>query len=175
MFLTYQDLTIRNATAEDAPLLERWWNDGALMAHAGYPNGTGEKAAHIAQKIAKDDDATHRRLILEAAGTPIGEMSYRNLNDGSAEIGIKICEMDRQEKGYGRKFLSLLIAALFRMGYEKVVLDTNLQNRRAQHVYESLGFVKTAVHENAFQDQLGQWQTSVDYELLPQDFITFAP
>ena len=27
MFLTYQDLTIRNATAEDAPLLERWWND----------------------------------------------------------------------------------------------------------------------------------------------------
>ena len=24
MFLTYQDLTIRNATAEDAPLLERW-------------------------------------------------------------------------------------------------------------------------------------------------------
>ena len=41
MFLTYQDLTIRNATAEDAPLLERWWNDGALMAHAGYPNGTG--------------------------------------------------------------------------------------------------------------------------------------
>ena len=105
MFLTYQDLTIRNATAEDAPLLERWWNDGALMAHAGYPNGTGEKAAHIAQKIAKDDDATHRRLILEAAGTPIGEMNYRNLNDGSAEIGIKICEMDRQEKGYGRKFL----------------------------------------------------------------------
>lgn len=175
MLLHYQDLTIRNATAEDAPLLERWWNDGALMAHAGYPNGTGERAADIAQKLAKDDDATHRRLILEVRGTPIGEMNYRNLQNGSAEIGIKICEQDRQEKGYGRKFLSLLIAALFQMGYEKVVLDTNLNNRRAQHVYETLGFLRTAVHEKAFQDQLGQWQTSVDYELLPQNFISYAP
>lgn len=175
MLIHYHDLTIRNAAPVDAPLLERWWNDGALMAHAGFPNGTGETAAHIAAKIAGDDDAVHRRLILEVSGIPIGEMNYRNLNDGNAEIGIKICEADRQEKGYGRKFLSLLIAALFQMGYEKVVLDTNLQNRRAQHVYESLGFRRTAVHEKAFQDQLGQWQTSVDYELLPRDFVTFAP
>lgn len=174
MLLHYHDLTIRNATTADAPLLERWWNDGALMAHAGFPNGTGEKAADIAAKIAGDDDALHRRLILEVSGTPIGEMNYRNLKDGSAEIGIKICEINRQEQGYGRKFLSMLIAALFQMGYERIVLDTNLQNLRAQHVYESLGFVRGAVHERAFQDQLGQWQTSVDYRLSPEDFISFA-
>ena len=174
MLLRYKDQTIRNATAADAPLLAAWWNNGALMAHAGYPKGTGELAPDIAQKIAGDTDATHRRLILEVEGWPVGEMSFRNLGDGSAEIGIKICVIPQQEKGYGRVFLSMLIAALFDMGYEKIVLDTNLRNLRAQHVYEKLGFRKVAVHENAFQDQLGQWQSSVDYELVPPDFVNFA-
>ena len=157
MLLTYKNQTIRNATAADAPLLAAWWNNGALMAHAGYPNGTGETAGGIAQKLAGDDDSTHRRLILEVD-----------------EIGIKICVLSQQEKGYGRVFLSMLIAGLFDMGYGKIVLDTNLQNLRAQHVYEKLGFRRVAVHENAFQDQLGQWQSSVDYELLPADFVSFA-
>lgn len=174
MLLTYKNQTIRNATAVDAPLLAAWWNNGALMAHAGYPNGTGETAGGIAQKLAGDDDSTHRRLILEVDGWPVGEMNYRNLQNGSAEIGIKICVLSQQEKGYGRVFLSMLIAGLFDMGYSKIVLDTNLQNLRAQHVYEKLGFRRVAVHENAFQDQLGQWQSSVDYELLPADFVSFA-
>ena len=60
------------------------------------------------------------------------------------------------------------------MGYDKVVLDTNLNNKRAQHVYESLGFEKVKVHEQAWKDQLGQWQGSVDYELEPQNFINYA-
>ena len=174
MLLSYKNQTIRNATPADAPQLAAWWNDGALMAHAGFPNGTGETADEIAQKIAGDDDSLHRRLILEVEGAPIGEMNYRNLGDGSAEIGIKICVIPQQEKGYGRVFLSMLIAALFDMGYKKIVLDTNLQNLRAQHVYEKLGFRKVAVHENSWQDQLGQWQSSVDYELVLADFINFA-
>ena len=56
------------------------------------------------------------------------------------------------------------------MGFTKIVLDTNLKNLRAQHVYELLGFQKIRVNHNAWRDQLGEWQTSVDYELIPQDF-----
>ena len=42
MLITYKNLTIRSAVAEDAPLLAKWWNDGAVMAHAGFPDGTGQ-------------------------------------------------------------------------------------------------------------------------------------
>lgn len=42
MFEQFGNLTIRNATVEDAVLLSAWWNDGKIMAHAGFPNGTGE-------------------------------------------------------------------------------------------------------------------------------------
>lgn len=48
MYLKYKNLTIRNATTDDAELLCSWWNDGKIMAHAGFPNGTGETVQEIA-------------------------------------------------------------------------------------------------------------------------------
>ena len=67
MLLQHKDLTIRNVTMEDAPQLENWWNDGKIMAHAGFPLGTGKTAEEIAAKIAQDTDES-RRLILEQSG-----------------------------------------------------------------------------------------------------------
>jgi hypothetical protein len=33
MFIQRENLTIRNATMNDAALLSKWWNDGRIMAH----------------------------------------------------------------------------------------------------------------------------------------------
>ncbi|MCM1215794.1 MAG: GNAT family N-acetyltransferase [Lachnospiraceae bacterium] len=64
----------------------------------------------------------------------------------------------------------MLIEELFSRGYERIFLDTDLKNTRAQHVYELLGSKKTAIHENSWKNQLGEPQTSIDYELKPSDF-----
>ena len=40
---TYKNLTIRNATVDDAAILADWWNDGTIMAHAGFPDGLGTR------------------------------------------------------------------------------------------------------------------------------------
>lgn len=165
------DLCIRNAEADDCPQLAKWWNDGSVMAHAGFPNGLGTTAEHIQEQIAQDSDSTKRRLIILYKGLTIGEMSYYNLGDNIAEIGVKVCNPDYQEKGLGRVVLSMLIQELFSMGYKKIILDTNLKNTRAQHVYELLGFQKVRVRENAWTNQLGELQSSVDYELVPEKFI----
>ena len=101
-------------------------------------------------------------------------MNYRKIGDRTAEIGIKICEPDHQERGLGRIVLSLLIKELFSTGYTKIVLDTNLKNHRAQHVYELLGFQKVRVNHDSWTDQLGERQSSVDYELKPQDFRDYS-
>lgn len=174
MLLQYKQITIRDATASDAPLLTKWWNDGAVMAHAGFPNGLGTTAEKVAQDIAKDTDTTRRRLILLWDNLPIGEMVYRNLGNQTADIGIKICESTYQEKGIGRMALSMLIKHLLQSGYTKIVLDTNLKNTRAQHVYEKLGFQKLRVNHDSWQNQLGQWESSVDYELTADTFVDFA-
>lgn len=174
MFLTYNQITIRDASAKDAPQLALWWNDGSVMAHAGFPNGLGTTPDKIASDIAEDTDHTRRRLILLLGSTPIGELCYRNIGNQTADIGIKICERDYQEKGIGRLALSMLIKALFHSGYVKIVLDTNLKNRRAQHVYEKLGFRKLRVNLDSWKNQLGQSESSVDYELTADTFIDFA-
>lgn len=172
--LHYEKITIRIARPEDAPLLARWWNDGAVMAHAGFPKGLGTTAEKIAAGLADDTDETRRRMILLWDTTPIGEMVYRNIGSRTADIGIKICERSFQEKGIGRIALSLLVQYLFDNGYTKIVLDTNLNNTRAQHVYEKLGFQRLRVNPDSWQNQLGQWESSVDYALTADTFTNFA-
>ena len=44
MYLQHEEIVIRSALPEDAPQLCLWWNDGAVMAHAGFPNGIGTTA-----------------------------------------------------------------------------------------------------------------------------------
>lgn len=68
----------------------------------------------------------------------------------------------------------MLIKHLFRTGYTRILLDTDLNNTRAQHVYEMLGFQKLRVNRNSWQNQLGVWESSVDYELMMKTFHDFA-
>ncbi len=113
-----------------------------------------------------------RRHIIELDGAPIGEMNYRN-KEGAAELGIKICDFAQQEKGYGTKLLTVFIDALFRHhGYERMILHTNLKNERAQHVYEKkLGFRRVGVDVDTWRDQLGEWQSAVNFEMRKADWL----
>ena len=69
--------------------------------------------------------------------------------------------------------LSMLIEELFHRGATLIFLDTDLKNTRAQHVYELLGFKKVAVRPDSWKDQLGQLQSTVDYELINKDFHNY--
>jgi RimJ/RimL family protein N-acetyltransferase len=175
MFIHNNNLTIRNATSKDASILCKWWNDGKVMAHAGFPKGLGTSEEVIIQQLSGDTDEIHRRLIIEVDEVPIGEMNYRNKGNAIAEIGIKICDFSKQEKGHGKKLLSMLINELLKdLGYKKIILDTNLNNLRAQHVYEKLGFKKLRVNVDSWKNQLGELQSSIDYELEEKDFINYS-
>lgn len=167
MNLTYQNLTIRNASQEDSSLLAHWWNDGTVMSHAGFPNGLGITAAEVAAGLGPGN------LILLLDGSPIGEMNYRSVAPNTAEIGIKICEACYQNQGIGKTALSMLIRELFHMGYTKIILDTNLKNTRAQHVYETLGFQRLRINHDSWKNQLGTWESSVDYALTASQFHSY--
>ena len=167
----WNDILIRDAVPSDASILCRWWNDGAVMAHAGFPNGLGTTVEEIEKQLSSN--TRYRHLILYK-GAPIGEMNYIPADETSCEMGIKICENEYQNKGLGKQILSLFITGLFNdLGYTKIMLDTNANNTRAQHVYEQLGFTKMRVRENSFKDQLGNWQTAVDYQLTKDIFVSY--
>lgn len=103
--LKYGDITIRQAEKRDAKQLTAWWNDGAVMAHAGFPNGLGTSEEEVSAGLGN--------------GRLIGEACYRKVADETAEIGIKICEVDFQNRGLGylvqclfHKFLSVHFSSL---------------------------------------------------------------
>ena len=169
MDLEHNGLRIRNAVPEDAPILTLWWNDGAVMAHAGFPRGLGTTAEKVADQIRRDTDRD-RRLLLLWRERPIGEMCYRLRDGGEAEIGVKICEADCRERGLGRRALSMLIGALFAMGCEQIVLDTMEEIARARHVYELLGFRFQGLLRDCWRDQEGRLRTAAAYSLRPEDF-----
>ena len=142
------------------------------MAHAGFPNGLRKTVEAIADDLSRDSDQTCRRLIVELDKKPIGEMNYCNKGEKTAQIGIKICDFSLHNKGLGTKSLVMLISSLFDgMGYEKIVLDTNLNNTRAQHVYEKLGFRKICIMKDSWKNQIGELQSTVCYEMTKKDFI----
>jgi RimJ/RimL family protein N-acetyltransferase len=171
VLIKQNNLTIRDAMKADAPILGNWWRDGAVMAHAGFPNGLDVSDAQIAEGLSSETDDTSRRLIIELDGTPVGEMSYRYNGERIPEIGIKICDVTQREKGYGTMLVRMLLAALFFEKHcEKVYISTNLNNLRAQHVYEKIGFRRLRVNHNVWKDQLGQVQSFVDYELTREEF-----
>ena len=172
MYIKRDNLVIRSAVLQDAEKINAWWNDGKVMAHAGFPNGLGQTLEETKAEIKAYEGRLSQLCVLESGGVSIGEASFGLLGDGIAEIGIKICDFSYQDKGYGSELLRMLIAYLFedselhaKYPVNKIILDTNLKNVRAQHVYEKLGFRKVRVNIASWRDQLGEWQDSVDYEL----------
>ena len=170
MYLKINNLIVRPANENDAQILCHWWSDGKIMAHAGFPNGIQTNIDELIYKLSKETDIA-RRLIIEIDLNEVGEMCY-HIENSIADIGIKICDSSYLEKGYGTKAIRMLIRYLFDdMKVKKIVLDTNLNNTRAQHVYEKIGFVKTNVRLDSWKNQLGFLQSTVDYELFREDFF----
>ncbi len=177
MYLENGNLVIRSAEGKDAVQLNTWWNDGAVMAHAGFPNGLGEALEDTIAGIKENEKYLSQRCIIEIDGVLAGEMNFHLLEDNTAEIGIKICETAYQNHGYGSRLIWMLITYLFedevlkeKFPVHRIILDTNLKNERAQHVYEKLGFTKVRVNYGSWRDQLGVLQDSVDYEMTKEQF-----
>lgn len=164
MYLKNNDLVIREATYLDAEQLCSWWENGKIMAHAGFPNGIRTDIDVLRNNLRQNKE-NFKTLIIEINSKPVGEMNFR-IEAKIAEIGIKICNFSYHEKGYGTKALKILISYLFdEMNVDKIILDTNLTNTRAQHVYENLNFKKVDVKINSWTNQLGELQSSINYEL----------
>lgn len=147
--------------------------NGGMMDHAGFPDGIHTTLENVTKQIANQDNFECRHIILYN-DSPIGEMVYRTIDKDMCEIGIKICDFSMQNKGFGKIILSLFIDGLFsQYNLKKIVLDTDLNNKRAQHVYEQLGFKKICINENSWRDQKGILRSTIDYELRQNHFISY--
>lgn len=178
MHIKKDTIVIRSASTNDVDVLTSWWNDGQVMAHAGFPEGLNVSKEHVLSTIHLNQKSLSQLCIIQIDQERVGECNYR-LDAGSAEIGIKLCTLNYQNKGFGTRVLRILIDYLFTdtvLNHEHKIttikLDTNVNNKRAQHVYQKLGFKIVRRNINSWKNQLGELQSSLDLELTLEDYLS---
>ena len=170
MIKTNKQVTIRSANKNDVEILVNWWSSGEVMAHAGFPNGIKTDSIKLTNRIEnynKDNHPKNQILIISLENDyRIGEMNYHGTDEDIYEIGIKICEIKEQSKGYGEIAIKLLIDYIKNdLKGKKIILDTNLNNKGSQKFYKRLGFSQVGIRKDCWTDQLGNLQSAVDFEL----------
>mgnify|MGYP001254207971 CR=1 FL=1 len=169
------NIRLRSANLDDSNILNQWWNDGAVMDHAGFPNGLGQSLEETKESILRFSSPSELMMI-EIDGVLVGGANYE-IKGNIAYPGWKICDSSYQNKGYGTQVIKMIFHHLFsceNLKIEKIKWDTLLENDRAQHIYEEkLKARKINVIENAFVDQLGRKRTAVEYELCKEEFYSY--
>ena len=178
MFIKKENIVIRNVEIYDAPVICKWWNDGKVMAHAGFSNGLYTNENEVIDQIISFGNSDNSEFaIIEIDGIKVGELSY-SVKNAIAYPGFKICEKAYQNMGYGPKVILIVFDYIFRKekyslmgGIKEIIWDTNLRNKRAMHVYESkIGATRLRINKDSWEDDLGVLQSSVEYSISKDEF-----
>jgi len=87
-------------------------------------------------------------VINKADGNFIGNVSFKIIDDVSAEIGICITP-DFQDKHYGTEILKRLVEYGFNdLNFDEICLKVFSHNARAIHCYKKIGFIEYDVIKN---------------------------
>ena len=175
MKIEKEKIIIREVNNKDAEQLCLWWNNGEIMSCVGMPLGLNTTVEAVKKKIERALSENLHIHVIEYENNLIGEMNYVEQDNNSCLISIKICDSKMQNKGLGKIVLSLFIKELFEnVGFEKIFVTMDFRNKRAQRVFEKLGFKKKSTDINSWIDQMGNTQSSVTYILIKDDFNSYA-
>lgn len=112
-------------------------------------------------------------FVILAAGAVVGCIEYAEETDPDyRHAGIDLFVSARaQGRGIGTDALRALIAYLLGdRGHHRVIIDPSVENERAIHVYEKLGFRRVGVMRRYERGADGQWRDGLLMELLAEDF-----
>lgn len=170
LHLTKDNQALRQADNNDVEALLSWWNDGKVMSHAGFPNGLNKNEQDILNELSTNNKE-QRRLIMLYDDFRIGEMSYKHIGNDVYDFGIKICNEEYQNRHLGPKYLALLFDYLFdELNAKTIILDTDLENTRAQKVYERIGFTNKVIKYNSWVNAVGETRSSVSYSMNKEQY-----
>jgi aminoglycoside 6'-N-acetyltransferase len=157
-------VTLRPATAADAPLLAAWDRQPHVIACVtDDPEAeTAFEGAVWAEEIADSSDVSFY-LIAEVDGRPIGAMQvidphreptkyWGDIEPDLRAVDIWIGEPDALGRGYGTRMMTLALDACFADPEVKaVVIDPLNSNAAAHRFYRRLGFAD--VGRRLFNDE----------------------
>ncbi len=161
-------IEVREVTVKDAKNLLEFCNQvGSETDNLSYGSeGMGLSVAEEEEILAKfQNDKTSYFLLAEENGQIVGTCNCRSFRkkrlSHRAEIGIAV-KKACWNKGIGRKLLTCLIDISRQSGLKILSLEVRTDNKRAIHLYESLGFRRIGTFEG-FMEIDGE---SVDFDIM---------
>lgn len=174
------DVIIRPITEKDIPDKVRWYNDDEIVRFLHYEDKfTVEKSLEWLRKI-QHDTTRYENVIQIKEGDNIknvGIIGLFNIDLKNKKAGfyITIGEKEYQGKGIAKMAAIKFLAHCFlKFDLKKIYLYTDVENIRAQKLYEKLGFVK----EGLLRKELFYKNKFIDryyYGILREEFFRLYP
>lgn len=165
---------LRELERRDIPVINSWRNDPELIANLAAPfrfiNPDTDSAWYDHYMASRNNSV---RCAVLSDGEIIGLVSLMNINhmNQSAEFHIMIGSTQNQNKGAGTFAVQAMLEhAFMNLNLRRVGLSCNMNNTRAQHVYEKAGFVKEGVKRKA-RFKNGEFIDVIQYAILRDEFL----
>jgi aminoglycoside 6'-N-acetyltransferase len=135
-----------------SPEVARWWDPPS----EGWP--------------LEEDDENDTRLSVVADGELVGYVQFWEEPDPTgrhADVDIFLGP-DSQDRGLGTEVMRMVVRHLIEeRGHHRITLSTSVDNARAIHVYEKVGFRRVGVtRKSALSHVTGEWEDEWLMELV---------
>ena len=149
---------LRPLEPDDADLVSRWYADDRVRRLMGDPpTSFARRRRRYEDAVKEDGDAVYRFLICRLADDePVGRTDLFEIDraNGSCAFGIAIGDPALWGQGLGTDAVNAIVDFAFgELRMERVWLDTDAANERAQATYRRAGFtVEGRLRHAWFQD-----------------------
>lgn len=149
-----QNLLIREVVFDDYNYFAKWEIDPDVTQYLSFDDDrTYEDVVNEAIRDKNDDTKMDLTIVDKATDRPIGRIMVTRIDRHSDSLDVtKLYLGDKKTwgKGIGEEVMRLLLRYFFTfMHMERISLDYYNGNKKAQNLYEKLGFVSEGVARNA--------------------------
>jgi RimJ/RimL family protein N-acetyltransferase len=165
---------LRSLEPSDAEVIHRWFEDTRISTLMGDPPmSLAARRARYEDAVKGDGRDVFRFVICRLDDDrPVGRIDVFEIDrqNGSCAFGITIGDPDLWGQGLGTDAVNAIVDFAFgQLRMERVWLDTDDSNARAQAVYRKAGFVEEGRFRRAFY-QDGRWSDDIRMALLRDDW-----
>ena len=165
---------LRPLEPEDADLVSRWYEDDRVRKLMGDPpTSYARRRQRYEDAVTKDGDDVYRFIIARLADDePVGrtDLFFVDRANGSCAFGLTIGDPAAWGQGLGTDAVAAIQDFAFgELRMERLWLDTDAHNERAQAVYRKAGFqVEGILRHVWFQD--GRYTDDVRMAILRDEW-----
>jgi len=165
---------LRPREAGDGELVHAWYQDTRISTLMGdLPRSLSWRRNRYEALLSEEATDTYFFIICRLEDdVPVGRMDLFSIDrqNGSAAFGLAIGDPALWGKGYGSDAVNAIMDFAFgQLRLERLWLDTDDHNHRAQAVYAKAGFVREGVFRRAFY-QDGAWSDDVRMAILREEW-----